>query len=138
MTTRQESQAIDQQLIEMHRQSIPRKEQANRLGMDISSIDRRRALLNLSRDRSVPDEVRQRIVNLKRGGATHSEVSRITGVSQYTIKDVWGKAKNPEVPKLSIPELLKQPVNQFLASNWKRPVNVDWQHDKPVTVEASA
>ena len=135
MTTQHKSSAIDQQLIQMHNDNIPRKEKAKRLGLDISSVDRRRRLLKLSKSRNVTDEQRQLAMVLKREGKTTPEVSRLTGISETTIKDLWKKAQKPEVPTLSITELLKKPVNQFIASNWREPLQLNWQVYKQATVE---
>lgn len=130
MTTQHESSAIDQQLIQMHNDNIPRKEQAERLGLEISSVDRRRRLLKLSKKRHVTDDQRQLAIVLKREGKTTREVSRLTGISETTIKKLWKKNRKPEAPTLSITQFLKKPVNQFIASNWRKPLQLNWQEYK--------
>ena len=132
MTTKAKSQEINRQLIKMHQQNITREEQADRLGLDVKTVDRRRRALNLSKRRFVSDDDRALVIELKRVGKTTNEVARLTGVNKHTITSIWQKINKSKTCTHFISELLKNPVNQLIASNWKTRIELNWQEKEAV------
>lgn len=116
MTTIRESAAIRQQILELFQQGKTDAEIASDLSLTIAIIRYHRKKLGIKRSQvKLTHDDRLAIKRLKRDGLTNRKIALQYGISDNSVTRVL---RNADTTTLNLTDVLKDPINKFLACWW--------------------